>query len=131
MTRRSRIRRALIAALVVLGLVGLGVGSALNTRRNVTSSRELDERRELVHRMERAITTEARDDGARVSGTRCRPVEDLGRDELTVPLGRYTCVAVTRETPRSFTGAGYGGTVDFRRGSFRFRPLGRELTVGG
>src|SRR3954454_2292116 len=91
--------RMLLIALLVAG--GLATAVALRVHHRDS---ERSHRRQLVHLLERRITVYARDkvathelDGP-ILRTRCNPFEDLQQDDLNVHRGRYSCVAITRET---------------------------------
>jgi branched-chain amino acid transport system permease protein len=83
-------------------------------------------RRRLVRDVERAITRDARGRGVVVSATECGPLRrDLPRDELDLskPIGRYDCVAVTsavrqRGTVVGELGIPFVAAVRFPRGRF-------------
>jgi branched-chain amino acid transport system permease protein len=81
-------------------------------------------RRRLVRDVERAISRDARGRGAVVSATACGPIRrDLPRDELDLskPIGRYDCVAVTSDVRQRGTivgqlGVPYVAAIQFHRG---------------
>jgi hypothetical protein len=106
-----------------------------STHENVRAGEDkrLATRRALVRDVERAITRDARSRvasvalaGGLVRTTECGPVRrDLPRDELDVskPIGRYDCVAVTQDVVQDGKvvakfGVPFVAAIDFRRGRF-------------
>jgi branched-chain amino acid transport system permease protein len=104
-----------------------------STREDVhaTSSQRLSARRMLVHDAELAITRDARARAGTSTGrlartTECGPLRrDLPRDELDLskPIGRYDCVAVTSPVIKQGKvvakfGTPFVAAIEFRRGRF-------------
>jgi hypothetical protein len=107
-------------------------GRGTRERADAGDAQRLAARRALVRDAERAITSDVRGrvsagtlDG-RVRVTECGPLRrDLPRDELDLAktIGRYDCVAVTRDVIQDAKvvakfGYAFVAAIDFRRGSY-------------
>jgi hypothetical protein len=121
----------LLIALVVAGGLAAAVGLRLHHRDS-----ERSHRRELVHVLEQRVTAYAREkvgthelDGP-ILHTRCKPFEDLNQDDLHFSHGRYSCVAITRETQFNYSGHIFIGLIDYASGRIRFYRTGIPSYLG-
>jgi hypothetical protein len=95
----------------------------------------------LVHRLEQRITAYAREkvgthelEGP-ILHTRCKPFEREGgeafdQDNLRFGHGRYSCVAITRETQFNYSGHIFIGLIDYGSGRIRFYRTGIPSYLG-
>jgi hypothetical protein len=123
--------RTLLIALLVAG----GLATAVALRIHHRDS-ERSHRRALVHVLEGRITAYAREkvathelDGP-ILHTRCLPFEDLQQGDLHVHRGRYSCVAITRETQFNYSGHIFIGLIDYGSGRIRFYRTGIPSYLG-
>jgi hypothetical protein len=123
--------RMLLIALLAAG--GLAAAVALRVHHRDS---QRSHRRELVHVLEQRVTAYAREkvgthelDGP-ILHTRCKPFEDLRQDDLNVPRGRYSCVAITRETQFNYSGHIFIGLIDYGSGKIRFYRTGIPSYLG-
>jgi hypothetical protein len=128
--RRSTILAALALVVPIGGLVA-AVGLRIHHRDS-----ERAHRRELVNRLESEVTRYAREkvathelDGPIVR-TRCHPFDVLDQDDLDVRRGRYSCIAVTLETPSNYSGHIFIGLIDYDSGRIRFYRTGIPSYLG-
>lgn len=123
--------RMLLIALLVAGGLAAAVGLRLHHRDS-----ERAHRAALVHRLEARVTAYAREkvgthelDGP-ILHTRCLPFEDFRQDDLHVRHGRYSCVAITRETQFNYSGHIFIGLIDYASGHIRFYRTGIPSYLG-
>jgi hypothetical protein len=121
----------LLIALLVAG--GLATAVALRVHHRDS---ERSHRRALVHQLERRVTAYAREkvgthelEGP-ILHTRCKPFEDLEQDDLRIGHGRYSCVAITRETQFNYSGHIFIGVIDYGSGKIRFYRTGIPSYLG-
>jgi hypothetical protein len=123
--------RMLLIALLVAG--GLAAAVALRVHHRDS---ERAHRTALVQRLEERVTAYAREkvgthelDGP-ILHTRCKPFEDFDQDDLHFRRGRYSCVAITRETQFNYSGHIFIGLIDYGSGKIRFYRTGIPSYLG-
>ena len=121
----------LLIALVLAGGMAAAVGLRVHHRDS-----ERSHRRELVQRLEQRVTAYTREkvgthelDGP-ILHTRCKPFEDFDQDDLHFARGRYSCVAITRETEFNYSGHIFIGLIDYGSGTIRFYRTGIPSWLG-
>jgi hypothetical protein len=122
--------------MLLIGLaIAIGLGAAVALRVHHRDS-EQAHRRALVDQLEARVTAYAREkvgthelDGP-ILYTRCLPFEDLRQNDLGVHRGRYSCVAVTRETQFNYSGHIFIGLIDYGSGRIRFYRTGIPSYLG-
>ena len=120
----SKVKRVVVAALVLAMIVGIGVGSALNLRHNASSA---EDRAKLVERTEAAVGADAQRLVAEgtlpgpILRTRCEPTQPR---EKNAKVRQYRCIAVTNDTRANYSGHDYSAVIDFGRDRFTFERAG-------
>ena len=110
--------------LAVAVIVGLGVGSAINTR---SAASRAEDRAALVDRTEAAVGADARrlvEEGTLrgpIISTRCEPTQPREKQKK---VRQYRCIAVTNDTRAAYSGHDYDAVIDFGRDRFSFRRAG-------
>jgi hypothetical protein len=130
-----RRRRGTVLAVLALILPVGGLTTAIALQLHHRTS-ERAHRRALVKRLESEVTRYAREKVGthQLSGpilrTRCHPFDVLNQDDLRVTHGRYSCVAVTFETPANYSGHIFIGLIDYDTGRIRFYRTGIPSWLG-
>jgi hypothetical protein len=123
--------RMLLIALLVAGGLAAAVALRVHHRDGERAHRTV-----LVHRLEQRITAYAREKvgthelAGPILHTRCLPFEDLDQDDLRLARGRYSCVAITRETRFNYSGHIFIGLIDYGSGRMRFYRTGIPSYLG-
>jgi hypothetical protein len=131
--------RPLLLGAMLAAALGIAVALRVHDRDQAEHAREqraLVHRRDLHHVLESAITVYARRQVAahKLDGpilhTSCQPFQSTNPAELGLRRARYSCNAVTLQTPQSSIGHLFVGEIDFATGRIRFHRQGIPIWLG-
>jgi hypothetical protein len=108
--------------------IALAVGAVIGAVKASDRKHDQQQRAELIKRMERYITLDAR---RRVAAHQMKgPIVRTECEPYQSDKSRYSCTAIQFESKLSYTGQTYIARVDFEHGRFRFRPYKIPLYLG-
>jgi hypothetical protein len=130
--------RPLLIGAVLAAALGIAVALRVHDRDQADAARRqaLSHRHDLQRRLESAITVYARRQVAahKLDGpilhTSCQVFQGTNPADLGLRRARYSCNAVTLQTPQSSIGHLFVGEIDFATRRIRFHRKGIPIWLG-